>query len=206
MFKTKTRKVILALALIAVLALGGTLAYLSVETKPINNQFTFIGAGQDGIDAVLFEPNWDPATALNLAPNAVVKKDPTVGNTGAIDIYTAIKVEFLDGNNKLLSDDDMLQFLRLVTLNNYGRNGWRLCLKPGAKASMTWYFTVPLQKGFATQPLFDSVTVNKANSNADMEFLKKLGLNIRVTGAGVQGSAFASANEASNDLYALLNP
>lgn len=58
--KAKTKKAITgaaAVSLLAALAVGGTLAYLTDETERRANNFTFAGA--DGIDAQLTEPEWD---------------------------------------------------------------------------------------------------------------------------------------------------
>ena len=43
MKKTKATKIVLSLCLIAVLAIGGTLAYLNARTNTMTNTFTFYG-------------------------------------------------------------------------------------------------------------------------------------------------------------------
>ncbi len=57
--KTKYKKILagtVALGLIAAVAAGGTLAYLTDETEQRANNFTF---ASNGIDAMLTEPDWD---------------------------------------------------------------------------------------------------------------------------------------------------
>lgn len=57
--KSKTKKIAAgsaALALVAAVVVGGTLAYLTDETEQRANNFTF---ASDALDARLVEPNWD---------------------------------------------------------------------------------------------------------------------------------------------------
>ena len=57
--KTKTKKIVIGstcTALIAAISVGGTLAYLTTETTPKTNNFTF---ASDALTAVLTEPDWD---------------------------------------------------------------------------------------------------------------------------------------------------
>lgn len=91
----RTRTVILAICLIAVLSIGATWAYLNKVTNEETNVFTFLG---EGLNAILTEPNWVPSKALNLTPGAIVPKDPLVTNTGLVDEYVGLKLTFQTKN------------------------------------------------------------------------------------------------------------
>lgn len=57
--KSKTKKIVtgaIALSLITVMAVGGTMAYLTKTTEKRANNFTF---ASEGLNAILTEPNWD---------------------------------------------------------------------------------------------------------------------------------------------------
>lgn len=79
---------VVAAALVAVVGIGSTLAYLQDETETKTNTFT-IG----NVDIDLDEPEWDPDDAENMIPGATVKKNPIVTNVGQTDAFIGVKVE-----------------------------------------------------------------------------------------------------------------
>ena len=81
---------ILALALVAALGIGATLAYLT-DSEAAKNTFTI---GNVKIDLV--EPDWDENEAQDLEPGDIIAKDPAIVNTGNNDAYMMIKVEGMD--------------------------------------------------------------------------------------------------------------
>lgn len=116
MKRTRTIKVALALALVAVLLVGATWAWLSAQTRQVTNAFTFL---TEGLKAELDEPNWDDEKGKKLSPGAVVPKDPWVANTGEVDEYVALRLTFClaDGVTPL-TDAQMTELMKLVDLKD----------------------------------------------------------------------------------------
>lgn len=217
MSNSKITKVMLSLAIVAILLVGGSLAYLSTTTQEETNVFTF----QTDITATLTEPNWDPENAENLTPGTVVPKDPLMTNTSKIDEYQAVKLTFTKGNGTTLTAAEMTRLMTLITIKNgtgasaaAGMNsGWTLCTSSTAGAPVQcWYYNTKVlapvapATGVSTAPIFDSVTINSTISNADFTWLRETlgGFNIKVVGAAVQADAFTNAAAAQGDLYTLL--
>lgn len=91
--KTKNKKILAgtaALCLIAAVAAGGTLAYLTDETEQRANNFTF---ASNGIDAMLTEPEWDGVVdyeyddAGNITPIYDWTDDDNDPNTPDVPVY-----------------------------------------------------------------------------------------------------------------------
>ena len=87
---------IISLALVAVVGIGGTLAYLSTRTNDKKNTFTM----GTGIAGELVEPKWEEVgkrDAQNFIPGRVIDKDPQVKNespSGTVDAYVAVKLTY----------------------------------------------------------------------------------------------------------------
>lgn len=207
MFKTKTKKMMLTLAIAAVLAIGGTLAALSVVGPAKDNEITFLSATA-GVDAALEENTWNAANALNLTPGKSVAKDPTIVNKGQLPIYTAIKVKFTNGNNVELSQADFEKLMTIITIKSAGTNtystDWKAPVTP--TPVMNFYCKAELAKGMKSTPLFDNILINESATQADLVWLKNMnGFKIVVVGAGVQGGdAIANVATAEPELKTLL--
>ena len=97
------KKKVGAAAMAAMLLVGGaTYAYFT-DTNLLTNTFTF-----GSVDSTLVETAWDaadPSEHENLAPNAVIAKDPKVVNNGSLDFYTFIKVTVPVKDVKVASAD-----------------------------------------------------------------------------------------------------
>ena len=102
-FFKNNKKKIGAGTMAALLLVGGaTYAYFT-DSNLLKNTFTF-----GSVDSTLVEESWDsadPSDHENLAPNAVIAKDPKVVNNGSIDFYTFIKVTVPVKDAKVASDD-----------------------------------------------------------------------------------------------------
>ena len=81
--KKKTRKKYirnaLALVLVAVISIAGTLAYLSKKTDTKTNTFT----GSGGLEVKLEEPKWNEDNAKNYTPDKIILKNPQLYNGSA---------------------------------------------------------------------------------------------------------------------------
>ena len=110
------KKIIVCLAALTCLAAGGgtALAYIS-DSAYVSNQLAV--AGENGLNARLTEPSWNPRKGLLTVPGAVIPKDPQVTNTSELDMneLVALKCEFVytdscpdpSKKGKLLSAADM---------------------------------------------------------------------------------------------------
>ena len=169
--QTNTRKkritVILAIAVAAVMTIGGTLAYLATLTGQAENTFTFA----ENVKARLDEPNWNPKDGENLIPGAEIRKDPMITNVSnnGVNEYAALRINFTDGSGDLLSDTsgDTNYVGRLLALLDIDWNttDWALADSGMAgKAEQVWVYKHELAPGEVTNPLFSSVTIKSSVS------------------------------------------
>lgn len=125
MFQSKKVKIILAISLAAVLLVGSTWAYLTVNTNDKTNVFTF-----GDISAKLDEPKWDPEKAKDIMPGTLLSKDPQIKNTCAEDEYVGIKMTFRHGSTgkdgqgnpipgAVLGTEEMDKLLSLIEIGYY---------------------------------------------------------------------------------------
>jgi len=105
----------LALILVAVISVVGTLAYLSKKTTQTKNVFK----GSSGLDLSLYEPKWESNKANSYTPSQELDKDPQLVNgsewtddaskdkeiqdtevtsTSDHTEYVAMRVDFIDGD------------------------------------------------------------------------------------------------------------
>lgn len=124
--------IVLAMVLVAVAAVGATMAYLT-DTKSVNNTFTMGNVKITLDEADINNPNGDRVTAntYDIYPGAVVDKDPTVHNVGKNDAYIRAVVTIENGMNWLgLYNDNVwtapqeAAFNALI--NNTLGEGWEL--------------------------------------------------------------------------------
>jgi hypothetical protein len=163
--KKKTKKKYirnaLALVLVAVISVVGTLAYLSKKTDPTTNTFT----GSAGLRLGLTEPNWENSNdtakdggkskAENYTPDLVIAKNPILYNASSVTIngtypdksaavtadnsykyneYVAMRIDFTDGSNHAITYGALLNVIKPI---NFDTNNWKLVkiLKDG---TTTW--------------------------------------------------------------------
>ena len=191
MKKKSVLAVVLSLCLVAVVAIGATLALLSDKTNTVTNRFT---VSQKGIDIDLKEPAWDgidfgaaeaenpddPALGINLAadivPGREIPKDPTVKNTGNHDAWVAIELEYLkEGAAAAFAD------IAAQADINFDATNWTE--KAGSNKTQT--------------ALFDTVTINE-------ELEEVFAFDIKITAYAVQAEGVADLAAAQTELDALI--
>ena len=129
--KSKTKNVVMALTLAALLLVGGVFAYLT-DTDTQTNTFTM---GNVEID--LTEPTWDeypdnngdgvPDPAEDIWAGKVIAKDPTITNTGDNDAYVYLMVSVPKQNIVTAQADGTPNEAAVTQLFNYTVNGgWTL--------------------------------------------------------------------------------
>lgn len=181
----KNKKKVGAAAMAAMLLVGGaTYAYFT-DTNLLTNTFTF-----GSVDSTLVEEAWDaadPSTHTNLAPNAVIAKDPKVINNGTLPAYAFItstvpvkdiKVASEDGTQVTGGEHDMFSW----TVNS----GWTLVDTIDNGDTKTYVYawakdgnmTVVAPNGGETGTLYDSVKI----------------ANI-IEGQGIEGTALDVVNK-----------
>ena len=205
--KKKKVTAILLTCLIGVLAIGGTLAYLTAKTATLTNNFTFSG----GVTATLTEPAWEAGKAAdanygtNQTPGTELGKDPIVTNTCAEDEYVALKVVFQKGDGTTLSDAEFAKLMTMIDIQGWGTE-W---VADAAVGPTTIYnYNTQLVAGTETTPLFQKVVIKSTLSNTDIEWLRDAGtglggFNIVVSGAAIQTDGFSTYTDAKTDLNAL---
>ena len=136
---------ILVIALVAVLSIGGTLAYLTATTNTKSNVFT----STNSITAVLFESTWDGGTAATpsptvdssnttlgvnqaktMTPGKTVPKNPVIQNTNATggeSEYVAMRVTFYkkdsSGTRTAMTADEVNNLLVGLAVYDDNTNG-----------------------------------------------------------------------------------
>lgn len=99
----KTVAIILAMVLVAVAAVGATMAYLT-DTKTVTNTFT-VGDVKIKLDETnINDPEGNRVTSneyTNITPGIVYTKDPIVTNTGKNDAWVRLTVTIENGMNWL---------------------------------------------------------------------------------------------------------
>lgn len=199
---------VMALVLVAAIAVGGTLAYLSASAS-VDNPFTFTKG--DGVIVDIDEGDWDPDSATNLFPGVTVTKEPEVFNNSAgdvdIDVWAAIKVSYVKDDAVLASDDayytDNIE--PYVTLNNLDTTNFTAEAVNGEAATI-YYFNAKLLQDGSTGKLFDSVTISSTMPNDIANALNAGGgFKIRVEAAAIQATGFDTAADAKTELTGLFS-
>ncbi len=190
----KAVSAILACVLIAVLAVGVTLAYLSTTTDPITNNFTFLGGTDTDIDATLTEDQWVEENAKNLTPGKKVAKNPVITNTSTADgmnEYVAMRVTFQNGEGTKLTPEQYTKLMSLITIKWSESGNWKSDASTVAANAtgpvQIYYYDAVLNKDAATDALFESVTINATATNEDMEWLASTSANDDTAGKGLGG-------------------
>lgn len=168
MNKKKILVLAVSVCLVAILAIGGTLAYFTDEEEATNT-FT-VG----NVDITLTEPNWEGTgsqDAPEVYPGEPLAKDPTVTNDGANPCFVRIKVTGLD----CLAPAGNITYRTDYVTGKLGDN-WVL------HTDGYFYYNQVLAVDATTDALFDQIVIptDLTNGNADTEF------NVVVTAEAVQ--------------------
>ena len=129
----------LALVLVAVISVVGTLAYLSKKTGPTTNTFT----GSTGLEVKLEEPKWDENNAKDYTPDQIILKNPQLYN-GSVwndannddvidtdeithstqyDEYMAMRIDFQDKNKELITYANLMNVIDAIAFDT---TNWKL--------------------------------------------------------------------------------
>ena len=186
--------------LVAVLAVGGTLAWMTTTTETKTNSFS-VASGT--MKATLTEPAFtaaEKAKANKLKPGDIINKDPTVTNTTAAadgtSEWVGLKLTFTKGDGTTqLNSTEMALLLRVIsyTINANWMGGTPTV--GTTDQNRTFYYTQRLAAGgSSTNPLFSSVRVLSSAPDADLTTIKDSwnGFKILINGGAVQGDIAAA--------------
>lgn len=168
MSKRKILALASAVCVVAILAIGGTLAYFTA-TDDATNTFT-VG----NVDITLTEPNWEGSgskDAPEVYPGEPLAKDPTVTNSGANPCFVRIKVEGLD----CLAPAGNITYRTDYVTGKLGVD-WVL------HTDGYFYYNKVLAVGDTTDALFDQIVIPTDLKNGDA----KTEFNVVVTAEAVQ--------------------
>ena len=185
--------IILTVCFVAVLAIGGTLAWLTTTTDQKDNAFNVATAdGEDpDMKAELTEPNWKPEDAGALRPGQSIAKDPTITNASKLEIpeWVGIKLIFTkgDGTTELTSAE--MDVLNDVISYTPHANWMRKNVSLAPESQEIFYYKTKLDKDESTDPLFSIVDIKTSAENEKLRIIKDEwnGFKIIVKGAAVQG-------------------
>ena len=169
--KKRLAKGLVAAALVGVIAVGSTLAYLSANTGQKTNKFTGDSIGGRTDEA------FDKTTAENYKPGDIIQKEPTITiNADSADARVAMSVDYY-GDNVLTEEKDGVvtvtnaneatkmsqeNFERYATVEGWDTTNWEVIAKSenGSELWMNKNTIVTTKKEFKTTPLFNNVVVN----------------------------------------------
>lgn len=161
-------KGILICALIAVIAIGATLAYLTANTGKKTNKFT----SDNSVKGTTTESNYDSSKASDYTPGDSINKNPSITlDSDSESAYVALAVDYYDADVDVTTNDDgtytvnsgtkisQEQFKKFGTVNGWA--GEWVKIATSANGSELYKFQSVVQPGTAVTPeLFQSVTVN----------------------------------------------
>ena len=166
----KTLGSILALVLVAVVSVVGTLAYLQTKTRPVQNTFT----GSGDISLKVEETEWDKSgktLAESYTPGLTIPKDPLLTNDTGKDYseWVAIRVDYYkDGvstsyDNFAKSDENDTSTTKVIEPITFNTADWinvtDEVTETDAKYQVYVYKT-KLDNGASTNKLFEEVKIN----------------------------------------------
>ena len=228
MNKRKLLTLALTLCMVAILAIGGTLAYFS-DTDAQTNVFT---TGNVAID--LYEDFGDndgleeliPATgsAQNGTLKNGIEKEVYVKNTGSEDAYVRVHIAIPqildDGDPNFDASKNVLHFNYADESIGEGKWDWSKAYDDGkyvgdwnfytTQVGDIWYnvyvvtYTGKLSTGYATVDAMKQVYLDSMTSNEDITAIKQvLGdeWKIAVVAEGTQAEGFTNAYEALNTAF-----
>lgn len=166
---TGKKAAVAAMAICAVMAVGGAVAYFT-DVDAAKNKIE-IGSVHIELD----EPSWDstpdtdsdgiPDTADKIVPGQTIPKDPRITNTGKNDAYVYLTVSVPKANVITANIDGTLNNngkASSTQLFNYAVNdGWKLMSTDTSAADKNVYvygWSKSIKAGDVTSTLFDSVT------------------------------------------------
>jgi predicted ribosomally synthesized peptide with SipW-like signal peptide len=164
MANKKLRNSLIALSLVAVVGIGGTLAYLTHITNTETNTFTM----GKGITGETDEPNWKEENAQNFTPGKVIAKDPLIKNlsdesTDPVFAAATITYQVKDENGdwKDTTYAELDKFINIKSGNpladGFNTTDWTM----NADHTIAYYTKEKVAPQTATTTIFDAVEIDQ---------------------------------------------
>ena len=169
MANKKLRNTLIAVGLIAVVGIGGTLAYLSQVTDTKTNTFTM----GKGITGETEEPNWKEESGKDYTPGKVIAKDPLIKNTSDTStdaVYAAATLTYQVKNDAGewvdTTYDELDKFINIKTIasadplsyaDGFNTADWKLA----DNNTRAYYTKEKLAAQTATSSIFDIVEIDR---------------------------------------------
>ncbi len=153
-----------AVALTAVLAVGGTLAYMTAITETKKNVFT----SDKGIKIELEEKEWENSgkkKAENYTPGDVIAKDPAIVNKCEESIWSGVKLDYIGTDRYKTEGEYKSTYYTQDGFQKYGtidinKENWTL-IATNQNGSELYAFNGEVAVGAATTPtLFSHLAVD----------------------------------------------
>ena len=196
MNKKKMITVCLVVALMAVFAIGGSLAYFT-DTDAKTNTFT-VG----NVDIELTEPAWDPDEDHIADPGVAVAKDPTVTNIGANEAWVRVNVTISDATafKAAMRTHEITDLATIFADHNESLWSRAGIVEDTTANTITYsyYYKNKLAPGASTGAIFTSVTIPAVFTSDEMaEFNGEFTINvtadaIQTSGLDTVEAAFAA--------------
>lgn len=163
MINKKMRNCIIAATLVAVVGIGGTLAYLSGVTDMKTNTFTM----GKGITGSTEEPEWENSgkdDAQNFVPGKVIAKDPQIKNTseastGSVWAAATITYQMKQADDSWIDTTyaDLDQFINVKSGTADGfSTDWTM-----ENDNKIAFYNTELAAQTSTSPVFSAIEVDK---------------------------------------------
>lgn len=207
--KKKVLVLALTLSLVAITALGVTLAYFT-DTKAVNNTFT-MGNVKIALEEIVGYENDVPITTNEghnyptVVPGDTLVKKPIVTNTGSNSAWVFLKLTLSDAAafNELLPS---LQGAVEAGVIDFNSTDWTfLSNKVEGDTRVIWIaYKTALASGATTEAPFEFITIPTSWTNEDVATLGEDGFSLTVEAHAIQmqnltlDQAFAQVNPQSN--------
>lgn len=153
--KKKMAMTLGAMALTAVIAIGGTLAYMSQITGTKENKFT----SAKNVDGTIEETEWEtnhPNGWTDYQPGQATAKDPKIKlESGSENAWAAIRLDFLDASLKTLDYD---RFSKYATYDKINEK-WKIIAK-NDDGSELYMYSDEVTPEAPTTALFNEIKVS----------------------------------------------
>lgn len=162
--KKKLIALCLIIVMIAVAAIGGTLAYFT-DSDAESNVFTM---GSVEID--LSESNW--TAPANTVPGVSYAKNPVVENTGTNDAWIRVDVTLSDATAFQVAANKYSLDIKSMFVNLNTTDWTCVSTIPDTTSdtlTFVFYYNTALTAGASTQELFTAVKIPGVFTNTDME-------------------------------------
>ena len=157
MKKRNLKVVACSVALVAVLSVGGTMAYFTDETSEVENIITM----DNRIHGELEEPNYDEEKASSYVPGTLINKDPQIINdNNSIEAWVAVKVSISLENESITYDKFQSDYATVTSNGKEGFNTKDYELIGVNGNDRIYMYKSTLKPNERTNPIFDKVLIN----------------------------------------------